>query len=150
MTRIDKWMDKWGRASSSVLETVLEIARNEPQARSSLLGYFVMLGMPCLLGYSVAVWLWPDAKWVNQLQYSLESDLNDATISIVPIPHDCDFFTAPIGAKHCRYYKHVLTVRIRTFLSGRFVSTDEGNTWAKAKPSDHSAVFISWEKVQDW
>jgi hypothetical protein len=94
-------------------------------------------------------WLWPDSIWANRLYYSLEPGLWGATYSVEPIPHDCEFFTVPMGSKHCHYDQRVFTIRVRTDGSGRVVSTDEGNTWVKAGPSDHAAVFISWDKVSD-
>jgi hypothetical protein len=40
-------------------------------------------------------------------------------------------------------------VRIRNGGAVRFVSMDEGKTWVRAEPSDHAAVFIWWQKVQE-
>jgi hypothetical protein len=72
-----------------------------------------------------------------------------ATLSVEPQPHDCAFLTAPMGSKNCHYEKRVLTIRIRTDSRGRRVSIDDGNTWRTATPSDHAAILISWEKVQE-
>lgn len=66
------------------------------------------------------------------------------------MPHDCDFLTAPLGQKNCRYNKRVLTVRVQTSASNaRLVSYDEGQTWQKADPSIKPAIFVSWEKIPD-
>ncbi len=98
----------------------------------------------------LAVWLWPDSKWLNELWYSFDRDLKDATVIMNPQPHDCEFLTAPLGSKHCYYKKNVATVRIRTNGSGlREVSTDEGITWKNAGASDRATIIIWWERVQE-
>ena len=128
----------------------MEALRGFARDWNSMRVYLFMLGLLWIPTFYISAWLWPDANWVNYVQYSSESDLKNATVSIAPRPHDCDFFAAPMGSKHCHYNKHLRAVRVRTLSSGGFVSTDEGRTWTKAKPSDHAAVFISWEKVYDW
>jgi hypothetical protein len=111
--------------------------------------FLIILGLLWPAGGVAAAWIWPASNWSNRWRYSLETDLKDATVSVAPIPHDCEFLTAPLGSKHCHYDKRVVTVRFRVDGSERFVSTDEGKTWVKAKPSDHAAVFISWARVSE-
>jgi hypothetical protein len=110
----------------------------------------IILGICINAGGYVAVWLWPGSTLANNWRYSLEDDLNGATIVVDPMPHNCEFLTAPIGAKHCHYDRRVLTIRIRTSTSvGRLASYDDGKTWQKADPSLKRAVFVSWEKIAD-
>lgn len=116
------------------------------------LGGLLILGFLSMIGSGIAVWVWPDRKWANEWWYSWAggSDLNKPTISVQSIPHDCEFLTAPMGSKHCHYKQNVVTVRIRSDAPGaRSISMDDGKTWSKAEPSDHPAVFISWEKVEE-
>jgi hypothetical protein len=135
--------------NASTKETASKKESDWPAA----IGFLFILGLLWVAGGVAAAWIWPDSNWSNRWRYSLESDLKDATVTVEPIPHDCEFLTAPLGSKHCHYEKRVLTIRIRAndraSDSGRFVSTDEGKTWQKAGPSDHAAVFISWDKVRD-
>jgi len=97
----------------------------------------------------VAIWLFPESPWAYKWNYFYDKELEGATISIDHMPHDCDFFTAPLGSKNCHFEKNLLSVRIRTDGPQRLVSVDEGKTWKTASPSDRAAVYISWAKVLD-
>jgi hypothetical protein len=97
----------------------------------------------------VATWLFPESAWAYEWQAFYDTELKDATISIERLPHDCDFFTAPLGSKNCHFEKNLVTVRIRGNGSQRLVSVDEGKTWTAASSSNGAAVYISWTKVLD-
>lgn len=97
----------------------------------------------------IAVWIWPASEFAEAMYYSGDDDLKNAAIKIYPMPHDCEFLTAPIGDKHCHYEKQVATVRIRIQSNNRQFSIDDGNSWQKAQPSDKPTVLISWQKAED-
>jgi hypothetical protein len=99
----------------------------------------------------VADWLFPESEWATRWRYrGLVGDVGEATYIFERRHHDCEFLTAPIGDKHCRYDKQVTTIRLRHGPSGYLeVSHDEGRTWSLADSSDHAMVFVSWSKVED-
>jgi hypothetical protein len=120
------------------------------QALGQGLGCMFFVGICFVAGGYLAVWFLPSNEIANKWRYSLEDDLNGATITIDPIPHDCEFLSAPLGAKHCHYEKRVVTVRIRINASHeRLVSYDDGKTWGKADPTEKPAVYVSWAKIAD-
>jgi hypothetical protein len=43
--------------------------------------------------------------------YALKNDIEPDRVTIVPEPHDCDFFKAPIGDKECHYDRVVTKLR---------------------------------------
>lgn len=98
----------------------------------------------------VVVWFAPEAEWAYRWRYSLEKDMDGRLlVSVERKSHDCDFWTAPLGSKHCHYAKQTLTVRIRTQSGQRQRSFDEGRTWGAAEPHDRPAVLVSWARVED-
>jgi hypothetical protein len=151
---IHKWRQLSRRPIDLISERKVKTAETQREKKSSswlvgVVALVIMLSFLWAPGGYTAAWLWPDSTWANGWRYSLDSDLKDATVTVESIPHDCEFLTAPLGSKHCHYDKRVLTVRIRTDSTGRLVSTDEGKTWTKAEPSDHAAVYVSWQRVQE-
>jgi hypothetical protein len=114
-----------------------------------LLGFLLVLLLAYWVGGYVSVWLCPDRAWAYKWRYSWDSELSDATIVIISVPHDCEFLTAPIGSKHCHYEKAMTTIRIKSGVSGRFASHDEGKTWRQADPILNEAVYVSWGKIED-
>jgi predicted membrane channel-forming protein YqfA (hemolysin III family) len=99
-------------------------------------------------GY-VAVWFAPDKRWAYEWRYSLEKDMKGAVVTVERKPHDCDFTTAPLGAKHCHYERQLNTVRVRMKAGQRMVSYDEGRTWAPDDGSSQPAVWVTWHRVDD-
>jgi len=110
---------------------------------------WVTLAILYWAGGYVADWMFPQSSWATKWRYSLADDLKDAVYVIERQPHDCEFLSAPLGAKHCHYDKVVATVRVRTGQSGREVSYDEGKSWSPVVPSARAAVYVSWSKVQE-
>ena len=72
-----------------------------------------------------AMWLFPESK----VGYTMKYALADEEVIIDRKPHDCEWETAPLGAKHCHYEKVVQT------------DTDQHGKV--------TAVYVSWQKVQD-
>lgn len=126
--------------------------QSDPKRRKELrrgLGYVVLVMIGIWLGGYPAMWLFPSSEWAIQWRYALVPDLDGAIITATPLPHDCEFLTAPLGSKHCHYEKTVFTVRIRSRDSRRLVSYDDGKTWSPAETTDKRAVFVAWNKVED-
>jgi len=68
--------------------------------------------------------VFPQSKWPYAIKYNTSSQYVD----IEKKPHDCKWFTAPIGNKHCHYEKDIYTERDK-----------QGRTW----------VYVSWDKVDE-
>lgn len=137
----------------------------------------------CLLGGLIGVlivvvlfgWLF-DAAWLYKSFYVLNDDVSWDRVYIEKKPHDCEFMTAPFGAKNCHYEKAVTIIKWATRNGDGFPirSFDDGKTWEAHIPgkceSDPSldcpnvydppnnvapkyitvtGVSISWKKVQD-
>jgi hypothetical protein len=72
-----------------------------------------------------AIWLFPQSKFGYRAKYNVSDD----RVIIERKPYDCEWETAPLGAKHCHYERTVHT------------ETDQhGNV---------TALYVSWQKVQD-
>jgi hypothetical protein len=116
----------------------------------SLYGIVLGAGILFIAGGYVAVWIAPESTWAYDLRYGFDDDLKYASVSVDRKPHDCDFWSAPLGSKHCHYEKQVLTTRVRRDQSGvRSVSYDEGKTWAPAAVGIEPVVFVTWERIED-
>jgi hypothetical protein len=113
-----------------------------------VIGALLLFWLLPLGGYP-AVWLFPSSEWANRWRYAFDDDINGAMVAVTPVPHDCEFLTAPMGSKHCHYGKAVVIVRVRTGETGRVVSYDEGKTWAVADAADKRGVFVTWNKIED-
>jgi hypothetical protein len=110
------------------------------------------------VGWILVSWV-PDVVWYSKARYSFQYSTDFAKISISKSPHDCGFFTAPLGDKFCHYEREVSTVRWATSTTGLpIVSYDEGKTWITFTPDDPKAVpktstivqvTISWVKKDD-
>jgi hypothetical protein len=86
--------------------------------------FSLVVVLPLILQES-AMWLFPESK----TGYTMKYDLTDEKVIIDRKPHDCEWETAPLGAKHCHYDKAVQT------------ETDQHRKV--------TAVYVSWQKVQD-
>jgi hypothetical protein len=108
-----------------------------------------------MLGAWVAIWIAPESEWAYEWRYAYSLDSEDtylagAEIHIVRKPHDCEFMTSPLGAKHCHYEREIHTVRVRRDDSGRvFYSYDDSKIWQLSKDPLVPAVFVSWRKVEE-
>ena len=86
--------------------------------------FFVSVLLPPIVEEG-AMWLFPESKF----GYTMEYNLPDDKVIIERKPYDCEWGTAPLGAKHCHYEKAVQT------------ETDQ--------QGKVTAVYVSWQKVQD-
>ena len=86
--------------------------------------------------------------------------LDPDQITINRKPHDCEWDSAPIGNKHCRY-DEVVTVfnsddkvidgtGIEVNASGTEISYDGKKTW-QARPFDQkpAKVRVAWDRAED-
>lgn len=89
--------------------------------------------------------IFPETEWATKWRYSSEDGLKDAVYVIDNQPHNCEFWSAPIGDKHCHYDKVVHTIRVRNGL----MSYDEGKSWSQATPDVRVSVFVSWSKIEE-
>ena len=105
---------------------------------------FVGLFWMCV--FAVFAWF----AWVGDSKLRYEIQYND--VSFTDKPHDCEFMTAPLGRKNCKYEKEVSVTLFAIGVSGDpIISTDEGENWYKNKggPTHGDRVFISWVKHYD-
>jgi len=117
-------------------------------------GYGLLFWLACGVVYMVggyaAEWTFPDSELATKWRYGLDDDLKNAEYVMPRRPHDCEFMTAPLGAKHCHYDKEIATVRVRKAQSGaRIISYDEGKTWEQAVAVKRPTVIVSWTKVNE-
>jgi len=111
--------------------------------------------LAALLPYGVAVlvaWLWLGDGWHSPLRYSIQYGVPLSEISKPEKPHDCDFLTAPLGIKNCRYDLHEQIVKTAMSTTGvPIVSYDEGKTWAfnNGSPPVKPQVILMWEKIDE-
>jgi hypothetical protein len=112
------------------------------------------------VGFVIFVWFalvgFAD-MWTSKLRYSMWYSVDYDQVTIQKKPTDCNFFTAPMGEKDCRYYRQVSTIQVKTENSNparypvNYVSFDEGKTWTvdDATPPTKPQVIVSWEKKDD-
>jgi hypothetical protein len=67
---------------------------------SDTAGGWIFLGL-----VAVAVWyfLIRDSDWLTEYHVAERYGLPESKIVAASRPYDCDFWTAPLGAKHCTY-----------------------------------------------
>lgn len=112
---------------------------------------FVIVGWLVYVGFS-DIW---HSKFRYFVQYGMPTGMNWDEVTKEQIPHDCDWFAAPLGDKFCYYDARVSSVRIsKDVNTGKPIySVDDGKTWnwyddtapIKLKP----AVYIGWAKVEE-
>ena len=71
----------------------------------AVLGLFALFALPFVLLF------WdtdPFVKLRVRVQYCRQPTLSQCGVFIDQQPHDCKFFTAPIGNKHCHYERAVM------------------------------------------
>jgi hypothetical protein len=86
--------------------------------------FFLLVVLP-LIVQEAAMWLFPESKF----GYTVKYQLRDKKVFVDRKPYDCDWGTAPLGAKHCHYEKSVQT--------------------EKDQQGKVATVYVSWQKVQD-
>ena len=64
-----------------------------------------LVGVAVVVGVILLVWAW----WSPPSWYALRYGTDTAHVFVQPEPHDCDFLTAPLGIKRCRYEKAIST-----------------------------------------
>jgi len=72
----------------------------------------------------LVVWVFLPAK----TKYALEYETDSSNVIIEAKPHNCDWETAPLGAKNCHYEKDVI---VRKDAAGK------------------NNVYVSWDRMQD-
>ena len=110
----------------------------------------------------VILWVWDgvSAAWNSKWRYVLVEQVDSSKVTIDKRPHDCDFFSAPLGNKFCHYEKAVFTLMWATSKGGNPIrSDDDGKTWIPFTPDDPTIkvpatptteqVFVTWKKVED-
>jgi hypothetical protein len=121
-------------------------------------GTLMVFGLVLLGIENGALWFAPSSKLGYFLKYSTLVGSSGSwktasyeQVTVSPQPHDCEWGSAPLGAKHCHYEAQVLTVRTATSTDGvtPIVSYDEGKTWNVNTDHAEPSVFISWNKVDE-
>ena len=105
-----------------------------------------LLVFGCVIG--ALVWfLWLDD---SKLRYEIQ---HQAEVTIDDKPHDCEFFTAPLGRKNCSYQKKIsIVLYSRGAGDGSpIISYDEGETWRfnYGGPTEGARVNIHWVRTDD-
>ena len=71
-------------------------------------------------------------------------------VKVNPRPHNCEWWTAPLGDKNCHYDPVVRSVRTSVTEKGDpLVSYDEGKTSQLNTSNETPGVYVSWEKVEE-
>jgi hypothetical protein len=83
--------------------------------------------------------------------YAWKYDVADSRVVIDKQPHNCEWETAPLGAKHCHYEAQVQWTRTGTGTDGvtPLVSYDGGKTWTENTSHAEPSVFVSWMKIEE-
>ena len=84
------------------------------------------------LGLVFSFWIiWNGCKavWHSKLRYMIQYQVGSEQVLEDIEPHNCDWFTAPIGSKRCHY-----EVRVQP-------------TWVQGVPPPDAKVLVSWEKI---
>ena len=62
----------------------------------------------CLLALGIFVWArWNDDGLIGRMRYAWTYRLLPNNVKFAPKPHDCDWLSTPLGAKHCTYEPRV-------------------------------------------
>jgi len=141
-----------GANNDDVVEAINRVERAIKEKWS--LGGVIFAGFCLVFLWSVAKDMWY-SKWRLGWAYGVPTE----KIIIDKTPHDCDFFTAPIGRKHCSYDSEVTTIRWATSTDGNpIVSYDDGKTWSGFTPGTGESVprqpsiiqvVVAWKKSDD-
>lgn len=100
----------------------------------------------CILG--AIVWF----AWLDDSKLRYEIQYDDAEVTAVEKPRDCDFLTAPLGRKNCSYKKEVSIARFSVSVKGEpIVSYNEGETWHPNPfgPKSGARVEIYWVRTKE-
>jgi hypothetical protein len=108
------------------------------------------------LGALIVIWLvihWVGDAWHNKLRYSIQYSVSYDQVTVANKPHNCEWFSAPLGDKNCHYDPQVQVIRTghREGTGVPIISFDNGKTWGDndfPKPVV-PAVNVTWEKIED-
>ncbi len=85
------------------------------------------------------------SKQVLAMRYGVPTE----KVVIGEMPHDCDFWRAPLGGKGCSYTRETVEVKTGVNAAGQHVVTyDDGKTWTLIEdPSQvQTGVFVMWKR----
>jgi hypothetical protein len=104
----------------------------------------------------------------NETWYAWQYDVATSNVKVAAKPKDCDFISAPLGAKNCHYEPTVYVLnadgatiggtrkmKFSTSTTGRpIVSYDDGKNWDwywgdKLPNTKAERVNVTWSKVAD-
>lgn len=88
----------------------------------------------------------------SKRRYEIQYGVASSDVHIDSKPHDCEFLSAPIGAKYCSYEVIVLEEAVRPSQQpGTFVvSQDGGKTWNPTTlTTPYHGVWVRWNKVSE-
>ena len=142
----------FGKWSQPYLRAALARLKATGRAVVVFLGLMTAPPLAWLGSGLIATELWPENDWAYRWRYTygIDSALRGAEVVLDKRPHDCDFLTAPVGSKRCRYERRIATVRVKRMRSGLpLASFDEGRSWSGVEGSTQPAVFISWGRIDD-
>lgn len=103
----------------------------------------------------VVWWGWNDDGWIGRQRYAWSYKVPSNYVQFSPKPYDCDWGTAPIGAKHCSYVPVVSAYNAaRTLLwqDGKPMVAEEliyKNGKIVVSHGDVVSVEVGWTRVTD-
>lgn len=114
-------------------------------------------GVKVLAGLGLFIWLvfWTppwlsDTNLFTKVQYALQYGFRLDAITVEKKPHDCEYSTAPLGAKHCHYDAVVVSSSQRQRDGQRFIcSYDQKKTWTTDCWDSPDHLQIRWDRVED-
>jgi hypothetical protein len=108
---------------------------------------FAWLIFGCLI---LVIFGWNDDGWVGKARYAISHGVPLDQVHFYPKPYDCDWGTAPIGAKHCSY-SAVVKARNSAgeIFVGEFPKVPLIGFDLVPRDLDIARVEVGWSKVQD-
>jgi hypothetical protein len=125
-----------------------------------------ILGWVVIGGFFLVVVGWNDAGWVGTARYAISYKVPPSQVQFSPKPYDCDWWSAPLGAKHCSYEPVVTPYNAAgqtVIADAKYIrNTETGELWVSydggplmALPPGEipdrkvKGVKIDWTKVAD-
>jgi len=107
----------------------------------------VLFAIVLAIAGDVVIYFAPTATYGYAWKYNVAA----SNVVVEKRPYDCEWTTAPLGAKHCHYESQVLSVRTGIATDGTtpVLSYDEGKTWATNADRVKPSAYVSWNKIAD-
>lgn len=108
------------------------------------------IGLLILIGLIALVWWLRTSGWHSEFRYVVQYQTSFDMVEVDKKPHDCDFLSAPLGRKHCRYKARVSVAHhgVDKDVPREVISFDRGKTWHwnDGGPKRGVSVHVAWER----